>query len=156
MIAMCNAQGGAWVSTIYKVEERINSLNTELMEVEDQQRLVMNQIDDFVMDLKNAITKQEKLTIGRKITHLRSKLVVLYRKKNTLVNAIRTSVNKVPKRLRQQVIRDLKIENRFNSIREVVDDVEDILHPATTVSHKASTKATIKRMGHGLAKKLKL
>jgi len=149
------AQGGEWVSTIYKIEEKVNKLNSQLLEVEDRQRLTMNQIDDSVLDLKNAITEKEKLIIGRKISKLRSKLVVYHKQKNTLLKAIRDSMNKVPKRHRDQIIRDLKIENRFNSITAIVDDVDNILHPKAPVAHKQSTKAAIKRLGHSISDEVK-
>ena len=157
LVVLSSAQSsGLWLPTIYKVEERISELKLRLEEVKDQQRHYMDEVDRVTEDLEQAITKKDKLIIGRRLTHLRSRLVVYHSQKLALVRAIRKAVHSIPKRLRNRVIRKLKLETYFKEVRAITSDVYDILNPKTTVAHKSSTKKTLKNMGHGIAKQVRL
>ena len=155
LLAIVSAQSsGFWMPTLYRVEERIGEVAVRIEEVEDQQRHVSNMIDENIEDLKNVVTENEKYIIGRKLTHLRSKLVVLHSQKVALLNALRKMIEQIPAKYRDLMIRKLRLEKRFKAIKLIAKDVKAILEPKVTVGHKKSTKKTIKRIGHGIAKKV--
>lgn len=132
----------------------LGEVAVRIEEVEDQQRHVSNMIDENIEDLKNVVTENEKYIIGRKLTHLRSKLVVLHSQKVALLNALRKMIEQIPAKYRDLMIRKLRLEKRFKAIKLIAKDVKAILEPKVTVGHKKSTKKTIKRIGHGIAKKV--
>lgn len=154
-VAFAAAQSsGFYTPTLYKVREKLGDLAARLDEVEDEERHYEDMIDVLERDIKNTVTKKETYTIGRKISHLRSKLVVFNQKRMSLLRAVKSVVKTIPHKFRAQMIRSLRIEKRFNSIRSITKDAKAILQPKKTVTHKSSTKAAIKRLGHGIAKKV--
>ncbi|EMS14676.1 hypothetical protein KM1_315890 [Entamoeba histolytica HM-3:IMSS] len=155
-IASALAQStGFWTPTLYKIRERLSEVAIRIDEVEDDERHYGSLIDKSIVDLKSAITKREKYTIGRRLTHLRAKLVVFNQKKLLLLRALKRIVSAVPRKFRAKMIRSLKIEKRFVAIRDIERDAKRILSPKKAITHKSSTKKTLKRLGHGIAKNVK-
>ncbi|ELP88007.1 hypothetical protein EIN_419360 [Entamoeba invadens IP1] len=156
IVLVASAQSsGFWTPTLYKVQERIGELSVRIEEVEDAERHIEDQIDIAIRDLKHSVTKKQKYIIGRRLSHLRSKLVVLNTQKLAILRGLRRVVKRIPLKYRKLMIRKLKLEKRFNQIREVSKDATALLQPKYVVHHKASTKRTLKNLGHGLADKVK-
>ncbi|ELP93359.1 hypothetical protein EIN_057640 [Entamoeba invadens IP1] len=157
VLALCvfGQSSGFWMSTLYRVEERAGEIEMRLQEVEDQERHIGNMIDENVLDLKNSITKKQKYIIGRKISHLRSQLVVLHTRKLAMMRTLRKIIKSLPHKYQKQMIRRVRLEKRFSSIRDITKEAKHILKPDFKVHHKASIKRTLKNMGHGLADKVK-
>ncbi|KAL7712474.1 Uncharacterized protein QTN25_009909 [Entamoeba marina] len=154
-VAVSAQSSGFWMPTLYKIQERIGEIAIRLDEVEDEQRHVMDMIDENMRDLKFAVTKNEKYVIGRKIDKLRAKLVSYHIKKLALLRALKKSIHSVPHEYRSKFIRKMRLERRFASIKEITNEIHHIMKPVKHVRHKKSTKAALKRMGHGIAKKVK-
>ena len=145
---------GFWMPTIYRVQERIGEVAIRIDEVEDEERHVEDMIDENIRDLKNAVTKREKFIIGRKISHLRSKMVIYHTKKLALLRALKKIVKTIPRKYRNVMIRRLRLEKRFKAVKEIAKEAKSLLKPKAKISHKTSTKAALKRIGHGLSKKI--
>ncbi|EDR26047.1 hypothetical protein EDI_024350 [Entamoeba dispar SAW760] len=155
VLSACAQSSGFWMPTLYRVQERLGEVAMRLDEVEDEERHVGDMIDENIKDLENVITKREKYVVGRKLTHLRSKMVVYHTKKLALLRVMKKIVKSIPRKFRARMIRRLRLEKRFNAIRDIARDAKYVLKSHGHISHKADTKKTLKRLGHGIYKNTK-
>ncbi|EDR27284.1 axoneme-associated protein mst101, putative [Entamoeba dispar SAW760] len=88
---------GFFVSPIYKIEEKVGILESRLSEIEDLERHVLGKLDQSSLDFKKAIRAADKAKISQIIAVL-------------------------PAEERLAILRRLKIEYRFNSVKEMIQD----------------------------------
>jgi len=107
---------------IYKIEEKVGALESRLTELEDIQRHVLNKLDQAVADEKKAIRAADKQKIVQVERWLRNKVTMVEKDKKQILKAMKKLLAILPVGERMNVLRRLKIEYRFNSVKEMIQD----------------------------------
>ncbi|KAL7711818.1 hypothetical protein QTN25_010518 [Entamoeba marina] len=113
---------GFFVSTIYKVEEKVGLLESRLTEIEDIERHVLNKLDQAAIDYKTAVKTSQKSQIAEVQKWLKSKVALLQNQKKQVFKGMKKLLIVLPAEQRLRILRRLKIEKRFDSVKEMIQD----------------------------------
>ncbi|EAL45283.1 hypothetical protein EHI_107130 [Entamoeba histolytica HM-1:IMSS] len=113
---------GFFVSPIYKIEEKVGILESRLSEIEDVERHVLGKLDQSSLDFKKAIRAADKAKISQVQTWLKNKESMLIEEKKRVLTAMKRLLAVLPAEERLAILRRLKIEYRFNSVKEMIQD----------------------------------
>nr|BAN42264.1 tropomyosin-1 alpha chain, putative [Entamoeba invadens] len=113
---------GFFVAPIYKIEEKVGVLENRLSEVEDIERRVLNKLDQASVDGKKAVRDQGRAQIGEVQVWLKKKVTMLTSEKKTILDAMKKMMAVLPVEQRLAMLRRLKIEHRFSSVKEMIQD----------------------------------
>jgi len=107
---------------IYKIEEKVGVLDSRLKELEDVQRHVLDKLDQAAVDEKKAIRDIDKQKIVQVMKWLRTKVAMVEKDKKQIFETMKKLLTLLPVEERLNVLRRLRIEYRFDSVKEMIQD----------------------------------
>jgi len=111
-----------FVTPIYKIEEKVGVLESRLAEIEDIERHLLNKLDQAAADEKKTIRAADRQKIVDVKKWLKNKVALISKDKKQILNAMKKLLIVLPAQERLSVLRRLKIEYRFNSVKEMIQD----------------------------------
>ncbi|ELP90277.1 hypothetical protein EIN_503630 [Entamoeba invadens IP1] len=117
---------GNWVSKVYRVREKVQSLDARYSELLDQVRHVSDQLDHARMDYENCIP-EAKQGIAAKVKEMEEIVAISNLNANKVLATMKRMLNKLPSDLRERVIRDIHVEKYFSPVNELIHRT---VHPA--------------------------
>ncbi|ELP84596.1 hypothetical protein EIN_171910 [Entamoeba invadens IP1] len=130
---------GGWVQEVYKAKQHLSLLDSTVEELDNQARHIHNVLDNAKLDFENTIPSA-KAEIAAKMRMMEEQLATFDQKRSNVLSAMKEILSNFPEDFKSKIIRELKLDVRFNQVDSLLEKVKMMKAPKKAVT-KAVKKA---------------